>query len=59
LYEKQVQYLQELKTRLISDAVTGQIDVRGIEIPDYEYVADQPDTSVDDNEDDELSEEDA
>ena len=34
--EKQIERLQELRTRLISDAVTGQIDVRGIEIPDDE-----------------------
>lgn len=27
--------LQDLRTRLISDVVTGQIDVRGIEIPEY------------------------
>lgn len=30
--------LEDLKTRLISDAVTGKIDVRGIEIPKYEFV---------------------
>ena len=30
--------LEDLKTRLISDAVTGKIDVRGIEIPEYEFV---------------------
>ena len=38
--EKQIEYLQELRTRLISDVVTGQIDVRGIEVPEYEYVDD-------------------
>lgn len=37
--------LDEFKTRLISDVVTGKIDVRGIEIPDYEYVADEIDTA--------------
>lgn len=30
--------LEDLKTRLISDAVTGKIDVRSIEIPEYEFV---------------------
>lgn len=30
--------LEELKNRLISDAVTGKIDVRGIGIPDYEFM---------------------
>lgn len=30
--------LRELKSRIISDVVTGQIDVRGIEVPDFEMV---------------------
>jgi len=30
--------LHELRTRLISDVVTGKIDVRSIEIPEYEFV---------------------
>lgn len=30
--------LEDLKMRLISDTVTGKIDVRGIEIPEYEFV---------------------
>ena len=30
--------LKDLRTCLISDAVTGKIDVRGIEIPEYEFV---------------------
>jgi type I restriction enzyme S subunit len=52
--------LQELKTRLISDVVTGQIDVRDIVIPEYEYVEeesnDEPDdTLIEDNEGMELS----
>lgn len=34
--EKQIELLKEYRTRLISDVVTGQKDVRGIEIPDYE-----------------------
>ena len=32
---KQIELLKEYRTRLISDVVTGQMDVRGIEIPDY------------------------
>lgn len=39
-FEKQIEHLQELRTRLISDVVTGQVDVRGIEVPEYEYVDD-------------------
>ena len=41
--------LQDLKARLISDTVTGKIDVRGIDIPEYEFVDEDTDT---DNEDD-------
>lgn len=29
---------ERLKARLTSDAVTGKIDVRGIEIPEFEYM---------------------
>ena len=41
--------LENLKMRLISDTVTGKIDVRGIEIPEYEFVDEDADA---DNEDD-------
>ncbi len=37
LYIKNISYLEELKQILISDAVTGKIDVRNIEIPDYTH----------------------
>lgn len=40
--------LQDLKARLISDTVTGKIDVRGIEIPEYEFV-DEDNDNVDEN----------
>lgn len=33
-----VDALQELRTRLISDVVTGQIDVRSVAVPEYEPV---------------------
>ena len=39
--QKQIETLKALKTRLISDVVTGKIDVRDIEIPDYEFVAEE------------------
>ena len=35
--EKQIECLQELRTRLISDVVTGLVDVRDIKVPDGEY----------------------
>ena len=34
-FEKEINLLREYRTRLISDVVTGQMDVRGIKIPDY------------------------
>lgn len=36
-----ISVLQELKTRLTADTVTGKIDVRNIEIPDYEFVGEE------------------
>ena len=34
----EVETLEEYKTKLIADVVTGKIDVRDIEIPEYEFV---------------------
>ena len=53
--EKQISIISELKTRCIADVVTGQIDVRGIEIPEYEYVADSSDDEESDD-DEEVTE---
>lgn len=36
--EQEIATLQDLRTRLISDVVTGQMDVRSIEVPEFEYV---------------------
>lgn len=36
--EKQIDQITELRTRLISDVVTGQVDVRSIKVPDDEYI---------------------
>lgn len=38
--EKQIAQITEYRTHLISDVVTGQVDVRGIEVPEYETVED-------------------
>jgi len=38
--EKEILLLTEYRTCLISDVVTGKVDVRGIEIPEYEAVPD-------------------
>ena len=36
--EQEINILHELRTRLISDVVTGQVDVRSIKVPDNEYI---------------------
>lgn len=41
---QEISTLQEFKARLISDVVTGKIDVRGIEIPECEFVEETVDT---------------
>mgnify|MGYP004461084407 CR=1 FL=1 len=49
---KTISLLQEYRTRLVADVVTGQIDVRNIAIPNYETVTetiDQPETNEDEN----------
>lgn len=45
----EISYVEELRIKLISDAVTGQIDVRGIAIPEYEIRTDDSyDNGIDD-----------
>lgn len=36
--EKQIEKINEFRVRMISDVVTGQVDVRGIKVPDDEYI---------------------
>lgn len=50
--ERVFQLYEQLRARLISDVVTGQVDVRGIEVPEYEYVGEVSETN--DNDEDEL-----
>lgn len=52
-----IKNLQELRTRIIGDAVTGAIDVRGIEIPNYEYVDEDMTDTDEEAENEELTEE--
>lgn len=48
--EKEIMLLIEYRNRLISDVVTGKVDVRDIEIPKYETVSDEAtDDKIDDN----------
>lgn len=48
--EDEIEILHEMKDKLVSDAVTGKIDVRDIEVPDYEYVDEDNDDIEDDSE---------
>lgn len=45
---EQVETLEECKQRIINDAVTGKIDVRDIEIPEYEHVDENIDSATED-----------
>lgn len=53
--QKRIDYLKELKSRIIADTVTGKIDVRNIEIPEFEE--EETDSTVADSEDEEGTEE--
>lgn len=53
--ESEIEVLHEMKDRLVSDAVSGKIDVRNISIPEYEYLDEVFDLSDDeDNENEEI-----
>lgn len=52
--KQNISLLQELKSVVISDTVTGKVDVRNVAVPEYEHVDDIGD---DDSEGDEESEE--
>ena len=41
LIHGQIENLHDLKARLISDVVTGKIDVRGVEVPEFAPVEEE------------------
>lgn len=45
---EEVAVLEEYKNKIIADTVTGKIDVRGIEIPEYEFVDEDADAENED-----------
>jgi type I restriction enzyme S subunit len=51
-----IEELRELKTRIITDTVTGKNDVARIEIPDYEIIEDVNNEDLQDEESGELEE---
>ena len=59
ILKDEISTLKEYRVRLVADAVTGRIDVRNVEIPDYEYI-EETDEMLEDSTDDmegELDEE--
>lgn len=54
---EEIDVLREYKIRLISDVVIGKIDVRGIEIPEYEYVEEDDREESDTDGEDRMEEE--
>lgn len=47
--ENEIGLLMEFRTRIISDAITGQIDVRDVVIPDYDRNTDLDDIDIEEN----------
>ncbi len=54
--KKEIELIQEYRTRLISNAVTGQIDVRDIAVPDFEEVEAEPEEEIEENEEELIEE---
>lgn len=54
--EEEKKALLDFKTHLVADIVTGKIDVRGIEIPEYEFVDEDTDTGNEDGSEEETEE---
>lgn len=54
--EGEIRELKELRMCFVADTVTGKIDVRGIEIPEYEYVEEAVDTETEDGNENEFDE---
>jgi len=46
--EQEIALIQEYRDRLISDVVTGKIDVRGIDVPDVEEAPITDECAIDD-----------
>lgn len=53
---EEIERFHELRTRLISDVVTGQIDVRGIEVPNFNMV-EETDSDEENLDDEDAAEE--
>lgn len=58
LRKQQIVELEDLKTRLISDVVTGKIDVRDVKIPEYEFVEEDAEDAIEDGGENDIEQED-
>ena len=56
-YRDIIAELEELRNRIVSNVVTGRIDVRGIEIPEYEHLDEETDSDAEDEDSEEETEE--
>ena len=57
--EQKITFVEELRTKLITDVVTGQVDVRDVKIPTYEMktgIIDSEDDSDEENLDESMEE---
>lgn len=54
---KEISLLKKYKASISSDIVTGKIDVRGFEIPEYEFVDEEADSNAEDSNGEEETEE--
>ncbi len=52
--EREIELIQEYRTRLVSDVVTGKVDVRSVEIPDFDSVEMEQEVEGDEETKDEL-----
>lgn len=52
--EREIELIQEYRTRLVSDLVTGKVDVRSVEIPDFDSVEMEQEVEGDEEAEDEL-----
>jgi len=51
VFRKEIDVLTDLKKRIVFSVVTGKLDVRGVSIPNYEYVDDDGDSEAEEQED--------
>lgn len=52
--EREIELIQEYRDRLISDVVTGKVDVRSVKIPDFDSVEMEQEVEGDEEAEDEL-----